>query len=58
MAQDYIWHYEDLKKVPKNGLTAFSCFSCGGGSSMGYKLAGYELLGNCEIDPAINEMYV
>lgn len=25
---------------------------------MGYKLAGYEVIGNCEIDPAINKMYV
>ena len=25
---------------------------------MGYKLAGYEVLGNCEIDPAINKMYI
>ena len=25
---------------------------------MGYKLCGYEVIGNCEIDPAINAMYV
>ena len=25
---------------------------------MGYKLAGYEVLGDCEIDPQINRMYV
>lgn len=29
----------------------------GGGSSMGYKLAGYEVLGNCEIDPDMMELY-
>ncbi len=58
MAQEYIWNLTDLKKVPKNGYKVFSCFSCGGGSSMGYKLAGYEVLGNCEIDPKINAMYV
>ena len=58
MAQDYIWNLSDLKKIPKNGYKVFSCFSCGGGSSMGYKLAGYEVLGNCEIDPKINDMYV
>lgn len=55
--KEYIWNLEDLKKVKKNGLKVFSCFSCGGGSSMGYKLAGYEVIGNCEIDPKINEIY-
>ena len=35
------WKLEDLDKRPKNGRKVFSCFSCGGGSSMGYKLAGY-----------------
>lgn len=58
MAKDYIWYLTDLPKIPKNGYKVFTTFSCGGGSSMGYKLAGYEVLGNCEIDPAINEMYV
>lgn len=41
-----------------HGLTVFSCFSCGGGSSMGYKLAGYRVLGGCEIDPRIAERYI
>lgn len=58
MNKDYIWYLTDLAKVPKNGCKVFTTFSCGGGSSMGYKLAGYEVVGNCEIDPAINEMYV
>lgn len=58
MSKDYIWNLDDLKKIKKNGLKVFSCFSCGGGSSMGYKLAGYEVVGNCEIDPKINEIYV
>ena len=53
----YKWNLSDLDKVKKNGLKVFSCFSCGGGSSMGYKLAGYELLGNCEIDPGVIEIY-
>ena len=30
------WQLSDLEDVPKNGRTVFSCFSCGGGSSMGY----------------------
>ena len=54
---NYKWYLSDLKKVKKNGCTVFSCFSCGGGSSMGYKLSGYEVVGNCEIDPKTNEMY-
>lgn len=58
MAKDYIWRLSDLKNVPKNGYKVFTTFSCGGGSSMGYKLAGYEVVGNCEIDPKINAMYV
>lgn len=58
MSKDYIWYLTDLPKIPKNGYKVFTTFSCGGGSSMGYKLAGYEVLGNCEIDPAINAMYV
>ena len=53
----YKWNLSDLKSVPKNGRTVFTCFSCGGGSSMGYKLAGYTVLGNCEIDPKMMEVY-
>ena len=51
------WNLADLKDRPKNGKTVFSCFSCGGGSSMGYKLAGYEVVGNCEIDPDMIKIY-
>ena len=54
----YKWKLEDLKKVIKNKYTVFSCFSCGGGSSMGYKLAGYKVIGNCEIDDNMNSMYL
>lgn len=56
VADDYIWRLAD--GYPKsNGLKVFSCFSCGGGSTMGYKLAGCEVVGNVEIDPKINEIY-
>ena len=53
------WKYylSDLANVKKNGLTVFSCFSCGGGSSMGYKLAGYDVIGNVEIDPRVMKVY-
>ncbi|MCR8981629.1 DNA cytosine methyltransferase [Brevibacillus laterosporus] len=51
------WSLADLAHVPKNGRKVFSCFSCGGGSTMGYKLAGYEMLGNVEIDPQMMGIY-
>lgn len=51
------WNLADLEKVEKNGKTVFSCFSCGGGSSMGYKLAGYDVIGCCEIDPRVMAVY-
>lgn len=52
------WYRSDLDHIEKNGLKVLSTFSCGGGSSYGYKLAGYEVLGNVEIDEKINAMYV
>lgn len=54
------WKWTMAKDYPteKNGLKVFSCFACGGGSTMGYKLAGCEVLGCCEIDPKMNEVYV
>lgn len=51
------WNLSDLKDVPKNGLKVFSCFHCGGGSTMGYKLAGYDVLGGVEIDPEMMKIY-
>lgn len=51
------WSLSDLKSVPKNGFKVFSCFHCGGGSTMGYKLAGYEVLGGVEIDPEMMDVY-
>ena len=55
---EYEWNLKDLKNIPKNDYKVFSCFSCGGGSTMGYKLAGFNVLGNCEIDKKINEVYI
>lgn len=51
------WNLSELAGRPKNGLKVFSCFSCGGGSTMGYKLSGYEVIGCCEIDPEMLKVY-
>lgn len=53
---DWNWKLSDIKQ--DKPITVFSTFSCGGGSSMGYKRAGFQVLGNVEIDPKINSMYV
>jgi DNA (cytosine-5)-methyltransferase 1 len=37
--------------VPKNGITVMSTFACGGGSSIGYKLAGCDVIAANDIDP-------
>lgn len=49
------WYLKDLN--PDKDIKVFTTFSCGGGSSMGYKRAGFQVLGNVEIDPKINDMY-
>lgn len=54
---DWKWSFSDYPKE-KNGLKVFSCFACGGGSTMGYKLAGCDVVGCCEIDPKMNEIYI
>jgi len=51
------WNLSDLGKMEGNGLKVFSCFHCGGGSTMGYKLAGFEVLGGVEIDPEMMAVY-
>ena len=53
----YNWNLKDLEKVEKNNLKVFSCFACGGGSTMGYKMSGFDVLGCNEIDPKIIEIY-
>lgn len=54
---NYKWNLKDLEKVEKNGFTVFSCFAGGGGSSQGYKMAGYDVIGCNEIDPRQMEIY-
>ena len=54
-SNDWYWHFKDYP--PTNNLKVFSCFACGGGSSMGYKLAGYDVIGCLEIDKRMNSIY-
>lgn len=53
----YKWNLSDLKDVPKNGYKVFSCFACGGGSTMGYKMSGFDVIGCNEIDPEMISIY-
>jgi DNA (cytosine-5)-methyltransferase 1 len=53
---EYKWYLKD--GYPKShGLKVFGTFICGGGSTMGYKLAGFEHLGGVEIDPEVADVY-
>lgn len=52
------WYLSELPEPKQDAPTVFSCFSCGGGSTMGYKRNGFRVLGNVEIDPAMNKIYV
>jgi len=45
------WSLADLDNVPSNGVKVMSTFACGGGSSMGYKRAGCEIVAANDIDP-------
>lgn len=54
---DYNWTLKDAKFTKDKG-TVFSCFACGGGSTMGYKLAGFDVIGCNEIDPKMNNIYI
>jgi DNA (cytosine-5)-methyltransferase 1 len=52
----YKWYLKD-GYPESNGLNVFGTFICGGGSTMGYKLAGFNHLGGVEIDPKIADVY-
>ena len=57
MTNPHAWFLSDLEKVPSNGVKVFSTFSCGGGSSMGYKRAGCEVVAANDIDPEMAYHY-
>jgi DNA (cytosine-5)-methyltransferase 1 len=52
----YKWYLKE-GYPESNGLNVFGTFICGGGSTMGYKLAGFNHLGGVEIDPPIADVY-
>ena len=52
----YIWKLKDAIFTKDKGKV-FSCFACGGGSTMGYKLAGYDVIGCNEIDKKMFDVY-
>jgi DNA (cytosine-5)-methyltransferase 1 len=53
----YKWKISETKFTKDKGKV-FSCFACGGGSTMGYKLAGFDVIGCNEIDPRMMEAYI
>ena len=53
---NYRWKLKDTVFTKDKGKV-FSCFACGGGSTMGYKLAGYDVIGCNEIDPRMMKAY-
>lgn len=55
-SNDWKWWFKDYP--PKNNLKVFSCFAGGGGSTMGYKLCGCDVIGCCELDKKMNEIYI
>lgn len=53
----HAWLLSDLEAVEKKGITVFSTFACGGGSTMGYKLSGCNVIGANDIDPQMAMHY-
>lgn len=51
------WRLSDPLVVPYHGATVFGTFVCGGGSTMGYKLAGFDHLGGVEFTEHYSKVY-
>lgn len=54
---NYNWKLKDTI-FTKNKGKVFSCFASGGGSTMGYKLAGFDVIGMNEIDKKVADIYI
>ena len=52
----YKWRLADTTFTKDKGKV-FSTFSCGGGTSLGYQLAGFEVIANLEFDEKKNATY-
>lgn len=48
---------EEIRAIPWNGLNVVSTFSGGGGSSTGYRMAGFRVLWASEFVPAARDTY-
>ncbi len=57
MKYNYRWKLADANFTKDKGKV-FSCFACTGGSTMGYKLAGFDVIGFNEIDMRMGSVYV
>lgn len=56
----YKWKLADgypAKGIKHHGTTVMTTFACGGGSTMGYKLAGYDVIAANDIDPQMAKVY-
>lgn len=54
---NFDWSLKETQFSKSKGKV-FSCFACGGGSTMGYKLSGYDVLGCNEIDYRMMDLYI
>lgn len=57
---NYKWNLSDgypAKGIDYHKTTVMSTFACGGGSTMGYKLAGYDVVAANDIDPQMAKVY-
>jgi DNA (cytosine-5)-methyltransferase 1 len=57
MNLNYKWYLKNGYSEKSNGMKVFGTFVCGGGSTMGYKLAGFEHLGGVEFTEHYAKLY-
>lgn len=53
----YRWSLKNGYPNRKKNVKVFSTFACGGGSTMGYKLNGFDVIGANDIDPQMAKVY-